>query len=1104
MRTLSYAAPFLILLAFLGLQCRTQDNRPRVLIFHKTEFYAHDCLPAAMEAVQQLCERNGWATETTEWGEDFTEENLSKYTAVVFLLTAGDVLAPTQEVVFERFIQGGGGFVGVYTAIDTEHSWPWYRQLVGAEYDGLMPVQSGVLSVLDREHPAAAHLESPWTRTDEWMNLKNVLPDVHVLLALEESSCTGGKMGAFHPVSWYREFDGGRAFVTVMGHTTASYSEPAFLQHLEGGLKYAIGAGKPVALGKHRPFQQGQQPKSGFVKTSVACSLAEPMSMALLPDDKILFVERRGAVKLFNPADGQLKTVAEFKVFHKNEEGLLGIAVDPKWEENHWIYLYYAPAEKPHNNALRLSRFMFKDDVLYPETEQIILEVPTDRDLKTLHAGGCIRFDRQGFLYLSTGDNTNHYGDGYTAIDERLEGRQYDAQKSASNSMDLRGKILRIKPLPDGSYICPAGNLYTEADVRVYQGSQDILFDPGWEGIAYPVRKPRPVAIAADYPQRAQVWWGRGRPEIYIMGCRNPFRMDLDPRRGLLVWGEPGPDAGVADSLRGPEGYDEINIARRAGFYGWPYCVGPNLPYREYSYATGTSGPYFDPERPENDSPNNTGDRYVPPSQPPIIWYPFKSSELFPLVLNGTRCSMGGPAYYCDEYPEKTRFPKRFDGKIFIYEWMRNWIMAVELDSLDRYVSMQPVAPNVRLGRPIDMLIDKNGSLWVLEYGTEWFTANPDACLSRIDYIRDDAHTDEVAETQPTNQPPLVEWLFGGKNGSFYRPGDTIKYALQVSDPEDGSLADGRILPSDVDLFVGYLPTGTAFKRPTKGSKKPAEDPIARGQKLVNESDCRSCHAVERKVNGPAYQDVARRYQGEPKALDYLAEKILKGGKGVWGEVAMSAHPQLAKADVIDMVRWILSLNEPPKQPFGHGMIIAQPTGGQEPGRYALYARYTDRGASKLPPQTAETLVWLRPAQLKISAADSLIKGMKTYERPLNNTTIRLYELQPGDFFMLKAIDAQGLKGFALALEISTNRNHSGRGRLELRLGSPDGPLAGSAPLPASGTGGGLAELVLNLDRKAWPAGSRRQDIYFVARTDDDGVRQPLCGVAWFKALSEH
>ncbi len=1099
MRTLcTFFALLLISSALLNLRCREGDDRPRVLIFHKTEFYAHECLPAAIAAVEALCERNGWKAETTEWGEDFTEENLSRYAAVVFLLTAGDVLAPVQEVVFERFIQSGGGFVGVYTVIDTEHNWPWYRQLVGAEYDGLMPLQGATLSVLDREHAATVHLPTSWVRTDEWMNLKNVLPDSRILITLEESTCTGGKMGAFHPVSWCREFDGGRAFVTVMGHTAESYDDPAFLQHLEGGLKYAIGEGKPVVLGEHRPFAS-EQTQKGFVKTSVICNLEEPMSMSLLPDGKILFVERRGALKIHDPAVGTTRKVAEFKVFTKNEEGLLGIAVDPKWEDNHWIYLYYSPAGK--GKALRLSRFVFRNDSLYRSSEVVILEVPTDRDLHTLHAAGCIRFDRQGFLYLATGDNTNHYGDGYAAIDGRADKKQYDAQKSAANSMDLRGKILRIKPLPDGSYICPAGNLYVEEDVRIYSGSEQILLDPGWEGIAYPVRKPRPVSIAADYPQRASTWWGRGRPEIFIMGCRNPFRMDIDHRRGLLIWGEPGPDAGVADSTRGPEGYDEINIARRAGFYGWPYCVGPNLPYREYDYATGRSGAYYDPEKPYNVSPNNTGDRHLPPSQPPLIWYPFKSSTLFPLVLNGTRCSMGGPAYYCDEYPPETRFPARFDGKIIIYEWMRNWIMAVGIDSLDRYTDMQPIAPNVRLGRPIDLCIDKKGSLWVLEYGTEWFSPNPDACLSRIDYVRDDAHTDEVAETQPANAPPVVQWSFSGINGSFYRPGDTATYALQVSDPEDGSLADGRILPSDVEWYAGLWPQGKPFRYTPPRNSQPTEDLIARGQKLVNESDCRSCHAEERKINGPAYQDVARRYQGDAKALDYLAEKIIKGGKGVWGEVAMSAHPQLTKSQAKDMVRWILSLAEERKQRFGQGTFVLHSSEPQGRARYVFYARYTDKGAYNQPPHTSEQLVWLRPFRLGLSDMDAFSKGWRPYDRPLNNTSIRMYESRDSEFFALRGIDPIRLKGFSLAVEVASARQQSGQGRVELRLGSLEGPVAAAADLPASNATGGLSEIVLIIDRKVWPIAQGRQDLYFVWRAANHAA-QPLCGVAWLTALT--
>lgn len=1071
----------------------SDDGKPRVLIFNKTEFYVHECMPAAVEALQKICADNGWHADVTEYGEDFTEENLSRYAAVVFLHTAGDVLNPTQEIVFERYIQAGGGFVGIHTAIDTEHSWPWYAQLVGARFDGLTEVQAATLQATDREHPATRHLEATWQRTDEWFNLTDLGPDLQVLLNLDETTCSGGKMGPSHPVAWHHEYDGGRAFVTAMGHTPEAYREAAFVQHLAGGLQYAVGDATPVLFKAHRPMQQAAS-GTGFVKTSVACDLYEPMGMGQFPDGKILVIERRGAVKLYDPAAGAIRAIDQFEVYHQNEEGLLGMAIDPNWAENHWIYLYYAPKGK--RGALRLARFVFQNDQLDRGSERVLLEVPTDRSVHNYHAGGGMRFDAEGILYIATGDNTDHYDDGYASTDERPGKSQYDSQKSASNSMDLRGKILRIKPLPDGSYLCPAGNLYAEQAVRVLPGGQHLIADPALEGIAYPVRRPRPVAIAADYPQRAGTWWGKGRPEIFVMGCRNPFRLDFDNRRGLLIWGEPGPDAGVPDSTRGPEGYDEINIARTAGFYGWPYCIGPNLPYRAYNFGTETPGPWYNPQRPQNTSPHNTGDRYLPPAQKPLIWYPFKSSKEFPLVANGTRCAMAGPVYYCDQYPPETRFPDRFDGKAIIYEWMRNWMLAVGIDSLDQYTDMQPLAPNVRLARPMDMFIDQTGSLWVLEYGTEWYAQNPDACLTRIDYVRGDGTTDEVAETAPGNAAPTVRWDFGGKNRSFYQPGDVVQYALRVSDPEDGTLADGRIQAADVLLHLDYLEAGVPLSQLAKRIK-PKAVPFERGKKLVDGSDCRSCHAVDRKINGPAYQDIAKRYQGDKSAPKYLAEKIIKGGKGVWGEVAMSAHPQLAPKDVDDMVRWILALTdfEAPKTQGTHGLA---PPAGKELGTFVFHAAYTDRGTPDQPAQTGSETLALRPALQQAEGADSLSKGAATYKRPLNNTTATVLELRHADGFVFKNIDLRGIATISLALDVSEARKHAGGGQIELRLGGPDGRLAGSVAIPSSAGAGGLTEAVLKVDRAAWPSDGSLLDLFFVVKNEAAGGKA-VVGVDWVR-----
>ncbi|MFN0012918.1 MAG: ThuA domain-containing protein [Saprospiraceae bacterium] len=1085
----------ILLLAALALRCKSDDGKPRVLIFNKSEFYVHECMPAAVEALQKICADKGWHADVTEDNYEFTEENLSRYAAVVFLNTAGDVLNPTQEIEFERYIQAGGGFVGVHTAIDTEHNWPWYGKLVGGRFDGLTEVQPATVQVADTEHAATKHLEPTWQHSDEWFNLTSLSPDLHVLLNLDESTCSGGKMGPSHPVAWYHEYDGGRVFFTAMGHPVAAYAEPAFLQHLAGGLQYAVGVAKPVQFQKHRPMAQTAS-GTGFVKTSVVCDLNEPMGMGQLPDGKILFIERRGAMKLYDPASSSARTVAEFEVYHQNEEGLIGMAIDPKWAENHWIYLYYSPEGK--TGAIRLARFVFQNDSLYRGTELVLFEVPTDRSVHNYHAGGGLRFDASGILYIATGDNTDHYDDGYASTDERVDKSQYDSQKSASNSMDLRGKILRIKPLPDGSYLCPAGNLFAEKEIRVLPGGQHLVTDPSLEGIAYPTRGPRPVSIAADYLQRANVWWGRGRPEIFVMGCRNPFRLDFDNRRGLLIWGEPGPDAGVPDSTRGPEGYDEINLARTAGFYGWPYCVGPNLPYREYNFETGTPGPWFDPMRPYNDSPHNTGDRQLPPARKPTIWYPFKSSKEFPLVANGTRCAMTGPAYYCDQYPPETRFPDRFDGKIIIYEWMRNWMNAVGIDSLDQYTDMQPLAPNVRLARPIDMFIDKKGSLWVLEYGTEWYAQNPDACLSRIDYVRGDGATDdEVVETAAGNATPVVHWDFGGKNRSFYQPGDVVRYAVQVADTEDGTLADGRISTSDVLFQVGYLESGESLYRFIRHIK-PKPQPFERGKKLVDGSDCRSCHAVDRKINGPAYRDIARRYQDDKAAPKRLAEKIIKGGKGVWGEVAMSAHPQLAPKDVADMVRWILAVGEL-ETPTLQGTHTLKPPAGKEPGNFIFHAAYCDRGGpGQKDARTGSETIALRPAQQQAERADSVSRGAATYKRPLNNTTTTVVELKHTGCLVFKGIDLRSITSISLALDVSAARKHTGGGKIELRLGGPAGKLAGTASIPPTSDAGGLVAAEMKPDRSAWPADGALQDLFFVIKNEAAGEKA-VVGVDWLR-----
>ncbi len=433
--------------------------------------------------------------------------------------------------------------------------------------------------------------------------------------------------------------------------------------------------------------------------------LADVMELAIAPDGRVFYVERAGTIKVWKPYRKSSVTLGKLPVFHELEDGLLGVTLDPKFEKNGWIYLFYSEPQT-HRDDLgnkigtnRVSRFTVEGDALDLASEKVLVRIPTQRE-QCCHSGGSLAFDAPGNLYASVGDNT-HPGesDGYSPLDERPSRGPWNSQKSASNANDLRGKILRVHPEPNGTVTIPPGN----------------LFPPGTP---------------------------KTRPEIYTMGNRNPFRISLDGRTGYLYWGEVGPDAGGPNPNRGPAGFDEINQARQAGNFGWPYFAGDNKPYRQYDFATKQSGAPFDPAKPVNLSVHNTGPRELPPAQPAFIWYPYGLSTRFPAVNGGGgRTAMAGPVYYFDpHFPSPHRLPVELDHTLFIYEWSRNWIIAVHLDAADQIarnadgsLRMEHFCPNMTFKRPMDMELGPDGCLYVLENGTAW-SGNRDTQIVRIEY----------------------------------------------------------------------------------------------------------------------------------------------------------------------------------------------------------------------------------------------------------------------------------------------------------------------------------------------------------------------------------
>lgn len=417
----------------------------------------------------------------------------------------------------------------------------------------------------------------------------------------------------------------------------------------------------------------------------------DPFELSVAADGRVYYIERLGAVKRVEPAQRTSITVGQLEVFSQLDDGLIGFTLDPDFTTNGWLYLCYSAPGVSEN---RVSRFTLKDDQLDLTSEKILLRIPVQRDTPPCHTGGSLAFDAQGNLLISTGDNINPFdSEGYSPLDERPERAAWDARSSAGNTMDLRGKILRITPRPDGSYTIPEGNLFLPND---------------------------PLA----------------RPEIYVMGCRNPFRLSVDQQTGTLYWGEVGPDALAADPNRGPSGQDEINQARAAGNFGWPFFVADNQSYLKFNYASQTSAGPWDAANAVNHSPHNTGRRQLPPAQSALLWYGYAYTPATPLLGMGGRCAMAGPVYHYDPTLDSSRkLPAEFDRHLFFYDWMRGRILAARLDEQERPVEYRRILAGLPIRRPMDLELGPDGALYLIEWGTQYSGGNSDATISRIEVI---------------------------------------------------------------------------------------------------------------------------------------------------------------------------------------------------------------------------------------------------------------------------------------------------------------------------------------------------------------------------------
>ncbi|XNR95369.1 ThuA domain-containing protein [Streptomyces sp. R-74717] len=712
----------------------------RALLFTRAVGYVHASIPAGIQMFKEEAVANNFELVETADPAVFDDALLKDFDVIVMLQNSGMVWdTDAQREAMQTYVRNGGGVVAIHNTLDMgiEDSFPWWDEAIngGVHMPAHSPgVLQGTAKVADRVHPSTAGLPERWERPEEWYNFdKNPRGDVHVLVTADETTYNpgGSAMGADHPISWCRNTEGGRVWATAMGHDTASYSEAAFRTHVIGGVKWAAG---------NKPGDCGGTVWSGYEKVTLDDNTADPMELDVAKDGRVFYIQRSGEVNIYDPATHATTTAGKLDVYTGGEDGLVGMELDPDFKKNHWIYLYYAPAGATED-VNRLSRFTVKGTTLELTSEKKLIDVPAYRD-RTFpepgHTGGAVEFGPDRTLYLGVGDDTPPNLDpnwqGYAPLDWRAGKQMLDAARTAGNTNDLRGKILRIKPKNSGGYTIPKGN----------------LFAPGT---------------------------AKTRPEIYAMGFRNPFRFTVDPKTGYVHASDYGPDRGLPTTDRGPEGLVEYNVIKKAGNFGWPFCHGNNQAYAPYNPDTKEVGPKFDCANPVNPSPNNTGLTELPPIQQPEIWYGYGESKEFPEVGSGGSAPMSGPVYHYDSTnPSMTKFPAYFEGASFFYEWSRNYVKEVRFDQDQKLLKINDFLSSQKFNKPMDMTFGPDGSLYVLEWGSSFGGGNNDSGLYRIDYAQGQRAPVAKAAASATDGPVPLKVDFSSE-GSNDPDGDTLSYA---------------------------------------------------------------------------------------------------------------------------------------------------------------------------------------------------------------------------------------------------------------------------------------------------------------------------------------
>jgi glucose/arabinose dehydrogenase/type 1 glutamine amidotransferase len=903
------------------------QSTPKVLVF--TGPVQDPTTQPGVAAIEAQGAERGFTVEATGDAAQINADKLETVSAVVFLNTAGDLLDGEQEAALESFVDGGGGFMGIGSAAQSEPDSQFFDGLIGARPSGSSSTATSAQTVVfgDQVHPATRDLDLlQQERTDVWYQwTQRPTGEVHTLARYHAPDAPGGDGtdvgGTDHPISWCRDYRGGRSIYTGMGRTAGSYAEQAFAKHVGGAISWAAGLLRGNCKATIDASYKGKKiVAAGDQSTGLATS-GESHGLTIAPNGWVIYIGRGdcrtdqergnllggvpfgrvfshaqetvgigcGSVHIYDPdaATGTINSgitrAGTLAVYgdggqggertnqgdHKMEYGLLGVTTAPDFATTGHIYLQYFPSFDPDSKPAGLPVERRISKMSRPRISRFTIDLTTkkldlDSEVRVFeydaqifsccHVGGGMGFDSAGNLYFTTGDTNSSQGsDGYSGNNPAAKcptgpaaepssahcgSAHYsyqDARRTAGNTNDYNGKMIRIKPiasLADGSTAAPgAGSTYTIPTAADPNGAN--LFS-GEEGGG-----------------------GKAKPEIYAMGLRNPSRLSIDPETDIPYTAWVGPDAGAPNAAQGPSTYENAAQIASAGNYGWPYCMGSKQAYRDRigsatdpddpakttlrdanapGYVSGgpggTTAGWYDCDNLRNDSPNNTGLVEFPHQtgtgkdagtmRPTNIWwsrgnpqnrngcpefpreggagsapnYGATPTQRCPYVLNQGLTVMNGPVYRYDGDAADTsrRWPEYWDGRWFVQNSGGASIKhALMLDPATDQNGGQPIyADSLRNSLDwdaayMDSKFGPDGALYVQVYDG-FFRAGPEAGIWRFDYLGGPATPGSAPKAFPIGGNKVsfskgasggvsYDWDFGDGSAHSTEPGPTHTYA---------------------------------------------------------------------------------------------------------------------------------------------------------------------------------------------------------------------------------------------------------------------------------------------------------------------------------------